>query len=75
MLKQLCDGRTDVSRNLPQKDRRDIATSVERYCCCATCAVTKLLVRTALARLNKAQALQQRDNLGGLEDGDVAHET
>jgi hypothetical protein len=75
MLKQLRHGKTDISCNLPKKNGRDIAARVERYGRCAACAVTKLLVRTALAYLNKAQALQDRDNFGGLEDRDIAHDS
>ena len=75
MLKQLCHGQTDIPCNLPKKNWRDIAASVERYGCRAACAVTKLLVRTALAYLDKAQALQGRDNFGGLEDRDIAHDS
>ena len=74
MLKQLCDGETDISCNLPKKYRRDIAARMEWHGCCAACAVTKLLVRTALAYLNKSQALQNRNNFGGLEDRDIAHD-
>jgi len=69
MLKQLGDRKTDVSCNLPKKDRRDIATSVERYRCCAACAITKLLVRTALAYVNKAQALKTATTSAALRTG------
>jgi hypothetical protein len=66
MREQLGDGKSDVFRDLAQKSRCNIATGMKRNGGRATRTVTKLLVGTALANLDKAELSQDGYNLRGL---------
>lgn len=75
MVEKLGNGKTDVSSDLSKKEWRDVATCVEGDGSCAARVVTELLVRTTLPYLSEAQALQNRHDLGGFENGDIAHDS
>ncbi len=63
----------DVSRDLAQQSRRDIAARVERHCRDAAIGMAKLLVRAPLTNLGKPESHQDRNHLARLENRDVRH--
>ena len=75
MFQHLAHREADVFRNLAQKNRRNVATSVKRERRGAARAVSKLLVGTTLPNFNEAQPAQNRGDFGGLENRDVAHDS
>jgi hypothetical protein len=48
----------DIFGDLPQENRRDIATLVKRNCCRPSIRVSKLFVGTALSNFTKTKVLQ-----------------
>lgn len=58
----------NVSADLPQQDRGNIASCVHRDRGPSTVSVPELLVRSALTNLDKAKSLETRYDLTCLED-------
>jgi len=70
---ELLDRETDVSRDLPKKRGRNIATRVKRDRRTTAIWMAILPVRASLPDLHKAQALQQGRDFEGLEDRQRSH--
>lgn len=63
----------DVFNNLPQQRGRNIASLVQRDGGGPAVGVAILDMGTSLAHRHETKPLQDTVNLGGFEDGDVAH--
>ncbi len=66
-------GNPDVLGDLPQQDRGDIPTAMERYRCASPVRMTILLMRASLSNLRKTQRLELGGHFSGLEDGKRRH--
>ena len=72
-IEKFLNGEADVAGNLAQESRRDISARMNRHGGYATIRVPELLVRAALAKLAKTEALQQCHHLARLEDWWLRH--
>jgi hypothetical protein len=69
-FEELVDGETDVSCNLSQQGGRYVSASMKGHRCAAAFSMSELLVRSALSGLNKAEPVEQRDDLARPQDRD-----
>ena len=60
---EFVDGETDVACNFSQQSGRYVSASVKGYRGAAAVSMSELLVRFALSDLNKAEPVEQRDDL------------
>jgi len=72
-LEKLLVGQSDVSDDLAEKNRRDVSTAVERYCCLAAVWMAEMLVGAPLPDLFEAKRRQNRDDLSGLQNRQASH--
>jgi hypothetical protein len=63
---EVINGHVDILGDLPQENRREVASLMEGDCRASPVGMTELPVRTALAHLNKTQCIQDGDDLAGL---------
>lgn len=70
---QLVDGEANVSCDLAQQCRRDIASGVKRNRGAPSVGMAKLFVRATLPHLGETVSLQKADDLARLQNWDVAH--
>ena len=66
-------GDPDIFGDLPQQNRGDIPTAMERYRCASTVRMTVLLVGASLSNLGKTQRLELGSHFPGFEDGKLCH--
>ena len=60
---EFVDGETDVACDFSQQSGRYVSASVKGYRGAAAVSMSELLVRSALSGLNKAEPVEQRDDL------------
>jgi hypothetical protein len=73
VLEQLVDREPDISCNLPEQERRDVASRMEGNRSAPAVRVAKLFVRTPLSNFNKAEIMEDCDDLARLENGRFRH--
>lgn len=66
-------GHADIPGDATEKDRREIAASVDGHGRCAAIRMAKPLVGTALTNLLETEPRQAGDHLTWFEDGDRRH--
>lgn len=71
MLQQLLDGQANVLGYLAEQDGGNIPSRVDGYGGDPSIGMAKLLMRSTLSELYKAQRIEDRDDLPGLEDRDT----
>jgi hypothetical protein len=73
VFEQFVDGEPDVFGYLPEQSGRDIAARVKRNRRAAPGTVAKLLMRTTLSHVHKAQPPQNGSDFGRLQNWNVPH--
>lgn len=73
MFGHFVDGEPDVFGYLPEQSGRDIAARVKRNRRAAPGTVAKLLMRTTLSHVHKAQPPQNGSDFGRLQNRSVPH--
>ncbi len=73
MGEEVFHGGTDVLNDLPQQRGRNITSLVQRDGGAPAVGVTILDMGTSLPHRHETQPLQNTADLGGFQDGDVAH--
>jgi hypothetical protein len=68
LVDEFVDGKPNVSRDLSQKNRRDVSACMERDRRSATIQVSILPVRTPLANLDEPESFQESRHLAWLQD-------
>ena len=63
---EIINGHVDILGDLAQEDWREVASLMEGNRRASPVGMAELPVRTALAHLNKAQCIQDGDDLAGL---------
>lgn len=66
-------GNPDVLGDLPQQDRGNIPTAMERHRCAYTVRMTILFMGASLSNLRKTKCLEVGSHFPGLEGGKVCH--
>jgi len=74
MAQHFVHSETDVSRDLPKKNRRDIAAFVEGHGGCAPVWMPELLVRASLPRFLETKGAQHGNDFGRFQDRRPRHD-
>jgi len=73
VFEQLIKREVNVFGDLTEQDRRDVSRLMKRYGGAATGSIAKLFMRATLADFREAESEKNGNDLGGLEDGNIAH--
>ena len=72
-FEELVRRQTNVSRHLPEEDRRDVAAAVKGQCRLTPVGMPILPVRTTLTNKYESQALEESFDLPWFQHGNRAH--
>ena len=73
LLEEFIKCEANVFGYLTEQDWRDVSALMKWNRCAATCRITKLFVRTALADFGETELDENGDYFIGLENGSIAH--
>ena len=73
LFQELLSSHSDVFRDLPEQDGRNVATLVKGNSGTTSVRVAELFVGADLADFREAECFQNSDDLTWLEDGQMSH--